>query len=118
MRQTVHDVGMKLIIESQLKAGGLSVLDLRPFKDITVGEHSLAVYTGCICKSSEDCNQVMDIWLVSACGFSRYYNQVNYPTPEEAVAQQLGQLAMEGLVKVVDTVNAPRKRRSRKRTDV
>ena len=107
---------MQVILEGQLKAGGLSFLHLRPFKDVTVGEHQLAVYTGTVCRSSSEGNVVMDVWLIVAGGISRYYNQVNYPTPEEAVAQQIGQLAMEGLVKVVDVVSAPRKRKRRNKS--
>jgi len=101
MIDTIRNDGMQLILEGQLRAGGVSWLSLAPCKDFKIGDHQVAVYTASLCSEGA----VFDAWVIMGGGSSGYYNLDNYPNVEDGVAQHLGRLALEGKVELVETTD-------------
>lgn len=98
MKATISDPGTQLILESQLRQGDVTWLSLEPFRDIVVKDHQFAVYASTL----EAESKVLDAWVVTAMGKSGFYNQDNYPTPDDAVRQHIGRLVVEGHLDIVE----------------
>jgi len=98
MRATISDPGTLIILEDQLKRGGMQWLLLTPYKDASVQNHQFAVYTAAIYTDGF----LLDSWIVTVMGNSGVYNQTNYPDYKDAVAQHIGRLAVEGKLTIVD----------------
>tara|TARA_R110002096_G_scaffold298977_1_gene493440 strand:- start:3691 stop:4047 length:357 start_codon:yes stop_codon:yes gene_type:complete len=102
MKATITDPGTLILLEDQLKRGGLSWLYLTPFRDVAVQNHQFAVYSAAIFAEET----VLDSWVITVMGNSGVYNQSNYPDFKDAVSQHIGRLAVEGKLIVVDIVDA------------
>ena len=102
MRATITDPGTKIILQHQLEKGKVTCMELFPVKDFQVQEHQLAVFTAML--STQE-GAILNAWVLTVMGHSSYYNQENYPTPDDAVAQHLGKLVLEGKLSIVDVAD-------------
>lgn len=102
MRATITDPGTEIILKDQLRRGKVTCVDLYPVKDVPVQDHQFAVFTGML--STED-GAFLNAWIVTVMGESSFYNQDNYPKPDDAVAQHLGKLVLEGKLTIVDVAD-------------
>ena len=107
MKLSIQDEGVQALLEEQLKQGEYSWLVLTPCCDFTYQQFQLPCYEGMLLHNGA----VFQAWLVTIClsdgsYLSSVYNQENYPTLSEAVAQHMGKLALEGRFKVVEVVDA------------
>lgn len=114
MRSSINDDGIESLLHFQLKVANVSWLELKPFKDISIGDHTLAVFTGTLSKKSDNKTHVLNAWIVVGGNMSAFYNQDNYPTVNDAIAQHIGRLALEGKILVVDAKHGRVRRRNRK----
>lgn len=101
MRATIHDPGTEIILRNQLDKSGATIVDLVPVRDIEVQGHQFAVFSSILSTNGA----FLNTWVVTIMGHSGYYNHENYPSQEDAVAQHLGRLVLEGALTVVDTVD-------------
>lgn len=99
MRATITDPANEIILTNQLNKGGMNWIDLVPICDVQVQSHQLAVYSALLSDANDN---VFSAWVVTVMGNSGVYNQDHYPTPEDAVAQHVGRLAIEGQLEVVE----------------
>lgn len=86
------------MLEQQLKQGAVQWLDLTPYRDVTVQGCQLAVFS--VLLSSQ--GKVWDGWAITTISLSTVYNQDNFKTVEDAVAQHIGRMAQEGKVLLVE----------------
>ncbi len=109
MKLSVKDVGITVVLESQLRSVSIKWMSINPVTDFIVGEEQFAVFFANLFKDS-----LFDAWLIVGGGSSGYYNFSNYPTVRDAVSQHIGRLVLEKKFSFVEVDNAkrPRKRRS------
>lgn len=92
MKCSIQDPSVQVILETQLRAGRFSWLDIKPVQDFFQGENQFAVF---FANMSRD-DKSLDAWLVMGGGSSGYYTFENYPTIRDAVCQHIGRLVLEG----------------------
>ena len=102
MRATITDPGTIIILQHQLEKGKMSCIELFPVKDSRVGEHQMAVFTGMLGMPD---GAFLNAWIVTVMGNSGVYNQENYPQPDDAVAQHVGRMVLEGQLTIVDAID-------------
>lgn len=111
MNQTVSDVGLKTILEDQLKRANAEGLILKPAQDWKIGEHTLPVFFGLLNVE----HGPIDAWVITAGGSTGYYNREHYPDMYDAVAQHIGRLVLDNKLKAVDMADGTVKQQRRRR---
>lgn len=99
MKATINDYGTKVMLEQQLKLGGLQWFELTPYEDVALQNCQCAVFRALI---STDNNRVVDAWVITTISLAGFYNLDNYPTISDAVAQHIGRMAQEGKLILVE----------------
>lgn len=110
MNTSISDPVNLVLLEEQLKAGGITKLNIGPITDFPFNKGKFAVYFATLCKEMI----VFDAWLIMGGGDSGYYNHDNYPTIDDAMAQHIGRLVMAGKVNVLEQQDEKRQVRRRR----